>query len=88
MRMIWDTRMANCWFSAPAPFPLASAEALTSIECNREDSVYMIGADLEVAFYQFALPPPLRPFSACPGLLHDTCRPRRAASLETPTTTR
>ena len=68
MRMIFDTRMANCWFSAPSSFPLASAEALTSIECHKDDEVHMIGADLEVAFYQFALPAELRAFFCLPGV--------------------
>ena len=68
MRMIWDTRMSNTWFASPSSFPLASIEALTSLECEQGDRIHLRSADLEVAFYQFSLPEALRPFFCLRGV--------------------
>ena len=60
--------MTNTHSASPEPFPLASVDTLMSIECASADEVHIAAADLEVAFYQFELPSPLRAWLALPAV--------------------
>ncbi|CAK0886571.1 unnamed protein product, partial [Prorocentrum cordatum] len=56
LRLIFDTRRANCHFKAPEHTHLASGDALSSLECARGEEVHLAAGDVEVCFYQHLLP--------------------------------
>ncbi|CAE7231430.1 gag-pro-pol [Symbiodinium sp. CCMP2456] len=63
LRLVVDCRKANMWFSAPAKVSLCTAEALSRIDLESEESVLHIAtADLKDAFYHFELPTALRTY--------------------------
>ena len=56
LRVIFDTRRANCWFEAPDFTPLPSGESLSDLQTTRGQVVELRAADVEVCFYQYSMP--------------------------------
>ena len=71
LRVIFDTRIVNCYFHDPPKTRLPTAASFTSIETTPGDEIYFGGGDIEKAFYRvkcpdiakqfFTLPPPPPP---------------------------
>ena len=68
MRPIPDTRQANCFFEEPPHTELPSPEALGDLVLPRGAQLYLATGDVEVCFYQYALPRGLRRFFVLPGV--------------------
>lgn len=68
IRMVIDCRRANCWFHHPDKVHLCTAEALSRIQLDEGQSLYVSTADLKDAFYHFELPTELRPFFTMRGV--------------------
>ena len=62
LRMVIDSRRANCWFAPPDKVRLCTAEALSRIELEPGSTLTVCTADLKDAFYHFELPESLRQF--------------------------
>ena len=62
LRMVIDCRRSNCWFHPPDHTPLCTAEALSRIDLDEGDQLFISTADLKDAFYHFQLPCQLRDF--------------------------
>lgn len=61
LRLIWDTRCANCHFEAPPTTHMASGESLSDIEVPAGRGLKLASGDIDACFYQYELPGDLRP---------------------------
>ena len=68
LRMIFDTRAANCHFEDPHKTVLSSGEALGNLEFQAKGDAVLMSGDVESCFYQYQLPPWLRPFFCLPAV--------------------
>ncbi|CAK0820381.1 unnamed protein product, partial [Prorocentrum cordatum] len=68
LRLIFDTRRANCHFRTPDYTHLASGDALSSLECTPGEEVHLAAGDVEVCFYQYVLPTWARNYFCLPSL--------------------
>ncbi|CAK0870750.1 unnamed protein product [Prorocentrum cordatum] len=68
LRLIFDTRRANCHFRTPEYTHLASGDALSSLECTPGEEVHLAAGDVEVCFYQYVLPAWARNYFCLPSL--------------------
>ena len=59
LRIITDTRLANCSFRDPPRTRLPTPGAFTSVELEQGAKLYMTQGDVENAFHQMLLPPEL-----------------------------
>ena len=57
LRLIFDTRQSNCYFTIPEYTELASGETLAALECNRGDRICVGSGDVECCVYQYELDP-------------------------------
>ncbi|CAK0849230.1 unnamed protein product [Prorocentrum cordatum] len=68
LRLIFDTRRANCHIRTPEYAHLASGDALSSLECTPGEEVHLAAGDVEVCFYQCVLPAWARNYFCLPSL--------------------
>ncbi|CAK0891989.1 unnamed protein product [Prorocentrum cordatum] len=81
LRLIWDTRVPNLRFREPPGVVLPSGEALGHLECRPRVIPVLHGGDVEVCYYQFALPEQYRCFFGLPALPIAHLSPSLVASL-------
>ncbi len=68
LRLIWDTRRSNAHFETPAFTALPSGESLAALEVGPGERLHAVSADVECCFYQFGIPPWLRPYFGLPEI--------------------
>jgi hypothetical protein len=68
LRLIFDTRRSNCKFEAPPYTGLPSAEGLADLEAGVDHPLIFGAGDVEVCFYQYALPLALRGYFGLPAV--------------------
>ena len=68
LRVILDTRIANCYFRKPDKTRLPTAAALSSFESTPGESIYFCGGDIDNAFYRVEAPACARPFLTLPPI--------------------
>ncbi len=68
LRLVLDTRVANCHFKPPPSVRLPTAAALCSIECAAQQEIYFAGGDIDNAFYRISIPPAAAPFMTLPRI--------------------
>ena len=69
LRLVLDTRLANCHFGPPPPHSqLPTAAALASIEARDGEEFYMAGGDIECAFYRMSIPKQAERFMTLPSI--------------------
>ena len=66
MRLIFDTRIANAYFTAPPHTSLPSAASWSQQELRAGDETYFSGGDIECAFYRMEVPKPAQEFMTLP----------------------
>ena len=68
LRLVLDTRVANCWFKDPPKARLPTASALCGIEAAPGQDLYFAGGDIDNCFYRFEAPAEAKRFFTLPGL--------------------
>jgi len=68
LRLILDTRVANCHFRAPPRVSLPTGGALGSLECLPGEQLYFAGGDIDNCFYRIAAPAAARHLVIPPGI--------------------
>ena len=66
LRMILDTRIANCFFKSPPHTDLPTASAMSNIETRPGEFVYFSGGDIDNAFYRITAPDVAKPYFTLP----------------------
>ena len=67
-RLVIDARLANMHFEKPEKVRLATGSTFSRLEVDEGPPIEVGGVDIADAFYNIALPLPLRKFFALPGL--------------------
>ena len=67
LRLIFDTRTANCDYVAPPSTRLPTAAAMGNLECPEGD-MYLCSGDIECAFYRMRVPAGMETCFRLPGL--------------------
>eukprot|EP00438_Fugacium_kawagutii_P029326 Skav216048 [mRNA] locus=scaffold2930:320754:324087:+ [translate_table: standard] len=62
MRLILDCRRSNCYFEEPTTTRLATGDAMSKIELEADQGLFVASADLQNAFYTMAMPTQLRKY--------------------------
>ena len=65
-RLVVDARRANLCFEEPPGVSLPTSAAFARLELKEGEKLHCTQFDLSDAFYQFEMPPPLRPFFCMP----------------------
>ena len=68
LRVIFDTRMVNCYFQDPPKTRLPTSAAFTHIETLPDQQIYFGGGDIENAFYRIQAPQAVKSFFTLPGI--------------------
>jgi len=66
LRLIFDTRIANCVFVEPPHTELPTSAAFSKLEAPVGTPIYLAQSDLDNAFYHLLLPPGLSEFFVLP----------------------
>ena len=67
-RLVVDARGSNFWFASPGHVHLPTGAALSLLELEPHESLYIADADISNAFYNMALPTELRRYFALRGV--------------------
>ena len=67
IRIIFDTRIANCFFKAPPKTRLPTAAAWSAVEAPASGA-FVATADLECAFYHMKLPSGMEEYFSLPAI--------------------
>ena len=68
LRVIFETRVVNCFFKDPLKTRLPTAASSTSIETTPGEQIYFGGGDIENAFYRILAPELAKKYFTLPGI--------------------
>ena len=68
LRLIFDTRLCNCYFHNPPHVELPTATAISAIEGRRGDQMYFSCGDISDYFYHIESPPHVRNLLSLPHI--------------------
>ena len=68
LRLVFDCRVANAYFSKGPAMEMGAPEAFTSISVPPGSRLYSASADIEACFYQCGIDPELSQFFCLPSL--------------------
>ncbi|CAK0838172.1 unnamed protein product [Prorocentrum cordatum] len=66
LRLVFDTRLANCSFATPPATKLPTPSAWASVDCD--DSFVFAQGDIQCAFYHLRLPPGMESLFSLPAI--------------------
>ena len=66
VRLIFDTRLTNCYFGPPPKVRLPTASALSGVECLPGQELFFAGGDIDTCFYRISAPEAARKYFTLP----------------------